>query len=66
MSKIIFIVTVTLTFDLMTLKYTGFFPFYRGIMWPSLVKIQYTELKLSCGNDPVVRNSIYINGDLDL
>jgi hypothetical protein len=23
-------------------------------MWPSLVKIQYTELKLSCGNDPVV------------
>jgi hypothetical protein len=35
-------------------------------MWPSLVKIQYTELKLSCGNDPVVRNSIYSNGDLDL
>jgi hypothetical protein len=24
--------------------------FHRGIMWPSLVKIQYTELKLSCGN----------------
>ena len=21
-------------------------------MWPSLVKIQYTELKLSCRNDP--------------
>jgi hypothetical protein len=35
-------------------------------MWPSLVKIQYTELKLSCGNDPVVRNSIYSNGHLDL
>ena len=43
-------------------------------MWPSLVKIQYTELvkikytelKLSCGNDPVVKNSIYNNGDLDL
>ena len=35
-------------------------------MWPSLVKIQYTELKLSCGNDPVVKNSIYSNGDLDL
>ena len=34
-------------------------------MWPSLVKIQYTELKL-CGNDPVVRNSIYSNGDHDL
>ena len=32
-------------------------------MWPSLVKIQYTELKLSCGNDPVVKNSIYSNGD---
>jgi hypothetical protein len=35
-------------------------------MWPSLVKIQYTELKLSCGNDPVVKNSIYSNSDLDL
>jgi hypothetical protein len=33
---------------------------------PSLVKIQYTELKLSCGNDPVVKNYIYSNGDLDL
>jgi hypothetical protein len=32
-------------------------------MWSSLVKIQYTELKL-CGNDPVVKNSIY--SDLDL
>jgi hypothetical protein len=31
-------------------------------MWPSLLKIQYTELKLSCGNDPVVKNSIYSNG----
>jgi hypothetical protein len=58
--KIIFIVTMTLTFDLMTLKYIGFFPFHRGIMWPSLLKIQYTELKLSCGNDPVVKNYIYI------
>jgi hypothetical protein len=62
-SKIIFIVTVT--FDLMTPKYIGFFPVHRGIMWSSLVKIQYTELKL-CGNDPVVKNSIYSNGDLDL
>jgi hypothetical protein len=43
----------------------GFFPFHRGIMWPSLVKIEYTELKLSCGNDPVVKDSIYSNGDLD-
>ena len=63
-SKIIFIVTVT--FDLMTPKYIGLFPFHRGIMWSSLVKIQYTELKLSCGNDPVVKNSIYSNSDLDL
>ena len=57
---------VTLTFDLMTPKYIGFFPFHRAIMWSSLVKIQYTELKLSCGNNPVVKNSIYSNGDLDL
>jgi hypothetical protein len=35
-------------------------------MWLSLVKIQYTELKLSCGNDPVVNNYIYSNGYLDL
>jgi hypothetical protein len=35
-------------------------------MWPCLIKIQYTELKLSCGNDPVVKNSIYSNGDLNL
>jgi hypothetical protein len=35
-------------------------------MRPSLLKIQYTELKLSCRNDPVVKNSIYSNGDLDL
>jgi hypothetical protein len=36
-------------------------------MWPSLVKgVQYTELKLSCRNDPVVKNSIYRNGDIDL
>jgi hypothetical protein len=33
-------------------------------MWSSLVKIQYTEQKL-CGNDPVVKNSIYSNNDLD-
>ena len=41
---------------LMTPKYIGFFPFHRGIMWSSLVKIQYTEIKLSCGNDHVVKN----------
>jgi hypothetical protein len=35
------------------------------IMWSCLVKIQYTELKL-CGNDPVVKNYIHSNGDLDL
>jgi hypothetical protein len=35
-------------------------------MWPNLLKIQYTELKLSCGNSPVVKNVIYSNGDFDL
>ena len=35
-------------------------------MCPSVVNIQYTELKLSCGSDPVVKYSIYSNGDLDL
>jgi hypothetical protein len=35
-------------------------------MWPSLVKIQYTELKLSCRNDPLPKTFIYSNGDLDL
>ena len=52
--------------ELMTPKYIGFFPFHSAIIWSSLVKIQYTELKLSCGNDPVVKNYIYSNGDLDL
>jgi hypothetical protein len=47
------------------LKINIFFPFHRGFMWPRLLKIQYTELKLSCGNDPVVKNSMYSNGDLD-
>jgi hypothetical protein len=42
----------------------GFFPFHREIMWTRLVKIQYTELKLSNGNNPVVKHSIYSNGDL--
>ena len=41
-------------------------PLPQGIMWPSLLKIQYTELKLLCGNDPVVKNYIYSNSDLDL
>jgi hypothetical protein len=66
LSKIIFIATVTLTFDLMTPKKIGFFPFYREIMWPSLVNIQYTELKLLCRTEPFVKYSIYSNGDLDL
>jgi hypothetical protein len=47
-------------------KINRILPFPQGIMWPSMVKIQYTELKLSCGNDPVVKNSIYSNSDLDL
>ena len=54
-----------MTFYLMTPNINRVLPFHRGIMWSSLVKIQYTELKL-CGNDPVVKNSIYSNGDLDL
>jgi hypothetical protein len=37
-----------------------------GIMWLSLLKIQYTELKLLCGNDRFVKISIYSNGDLEL
>jgi hypothetical protein len=32
----------------------------------SLVKIQFTELKLSWANDPVVKNYIYSNSDHDL
>ena len=53
---------VTLTFDLMTPKYIGFFPFHRRIMWPGLVKIRHTELKLLCGNlcgrPPAIPNHI--------
>jgi hypothetical protein len=30
------------------------------------LNIQYTELKLSCGNDTVVKNTIYSNSHLDL
>ena len=60
MSKIIFIVTVTLTFDP---KINKLLPLPQG---NHVVKIQYTELKLSCGNDSVVKNYIYSNGDLDL
>ena len=63
LSKILFIVKVTLTFDP---KINMILPLPQGNHVVKLVKIQYTELKLSCGNDPVVKNSIYINGDLDL
>ena len=51
MSKNVFIVTVTLTLDLMTKKRTGLFPFHK------FVKIQYTELKLSWGKDPAARHT---------
>jgi hypothetical protein len=64
LSKMLFIVTATLTFDLMTREKIGFFPFHRVIMWPRLVNIQYTELKLSCGNDHIFKNNIYSNLDL--
>ena len=47
-------------------KINRVFPFHRAIMWSSLVKIQFTELKLSCRNGPVVKNHIYSNSDLDL
>jgi hypothetical protein len=47
------------------LPHDNFSSVYR-IFTPSMVKIQCTELKLSCGNDAVVKNSIYINGDHDL
>ena len=47
-------------------RYNGNDPFHRGIMWPSLVKIQYTELKLSCGSDLVVKNYCKIKGALAL
>ena len=53
-----------MTLDLMTPKYIRFFPFHRVIMWPRLVNIQYTELKLSCGNDHIFKNNIYSNLDL--
>jgi hypothetical protein len=39
--------------------------YYKYNFWQQGVKIQYTELKLSCGNDPV-KNYIYSNGDLGL
>jgi hypothetical protein len=61
-SKVKVAVTINIIFDN---RVIGFFPFDRVIMWPSLLKIQYTELKLSCGNDHVVKNYIYSNGDLD-
>ena len=62
LSKILFIVKVTLTFDP---KINMILPLPQGNHVVKLVKIQYTELKLSCGNDPVVKNSIYSNGDLE-
>ena len=63
LSKIIFIVMVTLTFDP---KINRVLPLPQGNHVAMFVKIQYTELKLSCGNDPVVKNYIYSNSDLDL
>jgi hypothetical protein len=50
----------------MTPKYIGFFSSHREIIWPSLLKIQYTEPKLSYRNNHVVNNYIYSNCDLDL
>jgi hypothetical protein len=94
LSTILFIVMVTLTFDLIGHRYYEYnfwqgrfrtltlvlyigsltnlatwFPCVRGrtlFILGSLGQRSplYTELKLSCGNDPVVNNSIYSNGDL--
>jgi hypothetical protein len=49
----------------------SFYILYKCIVffflsWVVKDRILITELKLSCGNDPVVKNSIYSNGDLDL
>jgi hypothetical protein len=41
-------------------------PIPQGKHVPKFGQDPISELKLPCGNDPVVRNSIYINGDLDL
>jgi hypothetical protein len=37
-----------------------------NIIFDNRVISQYTELKLSCGNNPVVNNYIYSNSDFDL
>jgi hypothetical protein len=37
-----------------------------NFLYRIITKLQYTELKLSCWNDLVVKNYIYSNGDLDL
>jgi hypothetical protein len=42
----------------------GFFPFHRGIMWPRLAKIQYTELKVC--ETTLLSKIIFIVSDLDL
>jgi hypothetical protein len=39
-------------------------PLAQGNHVAKFLKIQYTELKLSCGNDHVVKNSIYSNGEV--
>jgi hypothetical protein len=64
--KMIFIVTVTLTFELMTPTINRILTLPQSKDRSSLVKIKYTKLKLSCGNDPVVKNYIYSSGDLDI
>jgi hypothetical protein len=61
--------------DHMIALWKGKNPIYFGVIM-SKVKVTIIinmicyrliiELKLSCGNDPVVKNSIYSNGDLDL
>jgi hypothetical protein len=54
-----------------TLFILGSLPLYRLIIYIHFVDRRilwctHSELKLSCRNDPVVKNYIYSNGDLDL
>ena len=63
LSKILFIVAVTLTFDP---KINRVLPLPQGNHVVKFGKDPTYRTKLSCGNDPVVKNSVYSNGDLDL
>ena len=63
LSKIILIVTVTLTFDP---KINRVLPLPQENHVAKFVKDPIYRTKVIVGNDPVVKNSIYSNDDLDL